>query len=684
MPGNWPADFPEPHPTAHPTGAGSQMSIARPTALIRRAVALPIGLLDRAEASLDALLDAGFLRVDAAVDRRISAVADRTHSISQGLAHSTETFDRALDQQVAKSNSRSAARMSKIRTSANRIGSVALNLEVRTDAKLNRSLHKFDRATQAGTRAAIATMNASVALTHRADNKITRGFDRVDARATNIANRAHSRRIKTANLAVRATARIDQRIETDFLRADARVNAGINHTINAIEATLVRAVAATNAADTRIANAVTRVDARIDHRIDQGVTATVATVNLVNTKALAFERAMDLGITRVDSRIANGKARVVATSVALTNGVNSADQALTSAQARLDSRVDNRIAQVTYVYAQASAFAANRVAATDAKLEASVASFDVRVANGVSTLVAAATGISNFVVDQVEDADTALTNRMARLDARTDELIDLMNGQPGRHANQPRTSLPWAATSLTLVLGTLGAATGSSVVNASVTGELDNTIAIEATAAKDAVTQYLSVRDSFQAAQASRSRTIQTLEQEIAAAQARMAQTSLDGNAVIDIAAKYNGVPYVRGGSTPKGFDCSGYTQYVFRQLGVSLPRVADSQHAWADKISAEDRQPGDFVFWSDRGGVHHVAIYAGDGLIWDSPRPGRRVGKIGIWGNPTYGRVPVEVLNAAAIKEVAEKTQALEEIKAQTPQLEITIDPQNLLPVSD
>ena len=659
------------------------MSIARPTALIRRAVALPIGLLDRVEASLDALVDAGFARVDAAVDRRISAVADRTNSISQGLARSVDSVDRALDQQVTKSQARTNARVAKTKATADRIGSVALNLEARTDAKLNHSLHTFDRATDAGTRAAIATMNASVALTHRADNKITRGFDRVDVRATNVANRAHSRRVKTANLAVRATAQIDQRIETDFLQADARVNAGINHTVNAIESTIARTIAATNATDTRIANAVRRVDARIDSRIEQGVAAAAATVNLVNTKALAFERAMDLGISRIDSRIANGQARAIATTVALTNGVNAADQAITSAYARIDSRVDNRIAQATYAYAQTCAFATNRVASTDAKLEASVASFDARVATGVATLVSAATGISNFIVDHVEDADTALTNRMSRIDTRAEELIDLMNGQPGRHTNQPRTSLPWAATSLTLVLGTLGAATGASVVNATVTGEIDTTVKIEASAAKDAVSQYLSVRDSFQAAQASRSRTIQTLEQEIAAAQARLVNTSLDGAAIIDIADNYGGVPYVRGGSTPKGFDCSGYTSYVFAQLGVDLPRTSQSQKAWADPVSFEDRQVGDLMFWQG-GGVNHVAIYAGDGLMWDSPRPGRRVAKIGIWGNPTYGRVPIEAVNASALADIAAKTAALEEVKAQAPQLEITIDPENLLPASE
>lgn len=660
------------------------MSTARPTALIRRAVALPIGLLDRVEASLDAHLDAGFVRVDAAVDRRISAVADRTTSLSQGLARSAETFDRALDQRVTKLDSRSSVRVAKSKATATRVESAALNLEARTDAKLNRGLHKFDRATDSGVRAAIATMNASVALTHRADNKITRGFDRVDVRVTNQVNRAHSRRVKTANFAIRATARIDQRIETDFSRADARVNAGINHAVNAIETTIARTIATTNATDTRISNAVTRVDARIDRRIEQGVNATAATINLVNTKALAFERAMDLGISRVESRIANGQARAIATTVALTNSVNLADQAITSALARVDSRVDNRIAQATYAYAQAASIATNRVAITDAKLEASVASFDARVTTGVATLVAAATGISNFVVDHVEDADTALTNRMSRIDARVDAFIDLTHGESNGVTNRPTSSLPWAATSLTLVLGTLGAATGASVVNASVTGEIDTTVKIEASAAKDAVAQYLSVRDSFQALQASRSRTIQTLEQEIAAAQARLTSSSLDGAAIIDVADDLGGAPYVRGGTTPKGFDCSGFTSYVFGQLGVDLPRTSAQQAAWADKVSADDRQVGDLMFWGSGNGVHHVGIYAGDGMMWDSPRPGRRVGKISIWGNPWYGRVPVEAINAAAIEEVAEKTAALEEVKAQAPQLEITIDPQNLLPVSE
>ena len=654
------------------------MSIARPTALIRRAAALPMGLLDR----VDARFDAGFSRVDGALDRRITAVADLKLSVSKRISRATDSMDRALDQRVTSFDSRSLARVAKTKATTNRIASIAASLEAKTDAKLSRSLHKFDRATAAGTRAVFATMDASVAFTHRADNKITRGFDRVDVRATNVANRVHSRRLKTANLAIRATTRIDQRIETDFLRADARVNAGIIHAANTAETILDRAVAAANATDIRISNAVTRVDARIDRRIQQGANATTATLNLVNTKALAFERAMDLGISRIDARVANGKARGVAATVALTNGVNATDLALSSTLARFDSRVDYRVAQASYAYVQASTFASNRLATADSKLDVSVTNFDARVASGVATLVAAATGISNFVTDHVDDADAALTKRMSRIDARADALLDLMNGQPGRHASQQRTSLPWAATSLTLVLGTLGAATGASVVNASTTTtEIDTTVQIEATAAKDAVTQYLSVRETFQELQASRSRTIQTLEQEIAAAQQRASQTFIDGDRVIDIANNYGGVPYVRGGTTPKGFDCSGYTQYVFAQMGISLPRVAASQYNWAEKISASDRKPGDLMFWSNGGGIHHVAIYAGDGKMWDSPRPGRRVGKISIWGSPMYGRVPVEALNAPALREIELKSKELDELKANPPQLPITIDEELFLP---
>ncbi len=656
------------------------MSIASPTALIRRAAALPMGLLDR----IDAGLDNGFTRVDRALERRIQAVTDSNASIAHSLASSAQTLDRALDQRLTESDSRSAARTTWTLTKAERIGSFARECEDRVDAKLTRGLHKVDRATEVGIHTAVATVNASIALTHRADNQITRGFNRADLRVTNFANRAHRRQAKTLNLAHRTTLQIDQSIETQFLRADARISAGLNRVVAGLETAGASAVSIASGTDTRLTNAISHLDTQLDRRIAQGATAATSTFNLVNANALAFERAIDFGIARVDSRIASGAARGVAASVAITNGVKNADVKLSGALAGVDARLDHRIAKVANAQTQAASFASSRIDLANSSLENLVTASDGRVTTSAKYIGARASAVSGFVVDRIDNVDTALTTQMSRIDVRADALIDLANGNRSGSKTRSTNSLPWAATSLTLLIGTLGAATGASVVNAnSIPAELDKSVQIEASAAKDAVSQYLSVRDSFQALQASRSRSMQTLEQEIAAAEVRASQASIDGAKVIDIANNYGGVPYVRGGTTPSGFDCSGYTSYVFAQMGITLPRVASAQYNWADKISAKERKPGDLMFWANSAGVHHVAIYAGDGKMWDATRPGRSVAKIDIWGTPSYGRVPIEAINAPALREIKAKTAELEKLKANPPQLPITID-ENLLPTTN
>lgn len=111
---------------------------------------------------------------------------------------------------------------------------------------------------------------------------------------------------------------------------------------------------------------------------------------------------------------------------------------------------------------------------------------------------------------------------------------------------------------------------------------------------------------------------------------------SVSGNAVLEIAARYVGVPYVHGGSSPDGFDCSGFTQYVFAQLGISLPRTSSAQRNVGTAVSAADALPGDLI-WSPG----HVGIYAGDGMQIDAPRPGKTIQFRGIWqSNPTFIRV--------------------------------------------
>lgn len=84
---------------------------------------------------------------------------------------------------------------------------------------------------------------------------------------------------------------------------------------------------------------------------------------------------------------------------------------------------------------------------------------------------------------------------------------------------------------------------------------------------------------------------------------------------IISEAENYRGVPYVFGGNTPKGFDCSGYVHYVFAKKGIILPRSADEQYTVGKTVSKTNLQPGDLVFFETyEKGVSHSGIYIGEG----------------------------------------------------------------------
>ena len=105
---------------------------------------------------------------------------------------------------------------------------------------------------------------------------------------------------------------------------------------------------------------------------------------------------------------------------------------------------------------------------------------------------------------------------------------------------------------------------------------------------------------------------------------------------VLGIAASLAGIYYVYGGDTPAGFDCSGFTQYVFAKLGINLPRTAQDQQQAVTAVS--NPQPGDLVFFGVP--AYHVGIYAGNGMMWDSPHSGAAVALRAVWSSsPTYGR---------------------------------------------
>jgi cell wall-associated NlpC family hydrolase len=112
------------------------------------------------------------------------------------------------------------------------------------------------------------------------------------------------------------------------------------------------------------------------------------------------------------------------------------------------------------------------------------------------------------------------------------------------------------------------------------------------------------------------------------------------GSTIIAIAMRYLGIPYVYGGASPRGFDCSGLTQYVFAQLGVSLARSADGQYRSVPRIPRSQAQPGDLVFYLGGGGAYHVGIYAGGNNMIAAPHTGLRVRVQPIYSaNVAFGR---------------------------------------------
>ena len=105
---------------------------------------------------------------------------------------------------------------------------------------------------------------------------------------------------------------------------------------------------------------------------------------------------------------------------------------------------------------------------------------------------------------------------------------------------------------------------------------------------------------------------------------------------IVNIARTLLGIPYVYGGEDPSGFDCSGFTQYVFGKAGISIPRTASAQQDAATPVS--NPQPGDLVFYGSP--AWHVGIYTGNGMMIDSPREGKSTSERPMFDGVTgYGR---------------------------------------------
>jgi cell wall-associated NlpC family hydrolase len=143
------------------------------------------------------------------------------------------------------------------------------------------------------------------------------------------------------------------------------------------------------------------------------------------------------------------------------------------------------------------------------------------------------------------------------------------------------------------------------------------------------------------------------LQQQLAAQQAAAGQSALSQTVtatpsptiappparyggVVGIAMRYLGTPYVWGGASPGGFDCSGFVMYVFSQIGVSLPHNAAAQYGYGAPVSRDGLQPGDLVFFD---GLGHVGIYVGGGSFIHAPHTGDvvKVSSLSGWYSSTF-----------------------------------------------
>jgi cell wall-associated NlpC family hydrolase len=100
-----------------------------------------------------------------------------------------------------------------------------------------------------------------------------------------------------------------------------------------------------------------------------------------------------------------------------------------------------------------------------------------------------------------------------------------------------------------------------------------------------------------------------------------------EGTTIVRTAKRYLGTRYRKGGSSPAGFDCSGYVMYVYKRNGILLPRTAKSQFFAGRKIARGRVRPGDLLFFkTTRKRYSHVGIYVGEHRFIHSPRTGKRV----------------------------------------------------------
>jgi cell wall-associated NlpC family hydrolase len=220
-----------------------------------------------------------------------------------------------------------------------------------------------------------------------------------------------------------------------------------------------------------------------------------------------------------------------------------------------------------------------------------------------------------FALDQDDPAASEAAAAAAVTDARVDDGQTLAVDAAATGADATRAD--WSATSQ----ATLDAAAAAAAQ------------AVAAQQAEQASAAAAASATSSASSSASSAGTGSTSSRSMAT-EAIASSGSTGQAAVYQAALQYVGTPYVFGGATPAGFDCSGFIMYVYAKFGVSLPHSVGSQGAMGTTISASEARPGDVVVFNDGS---HDGFYAGNGMILDAPKPGGYVSVRPLWTSAVH-----------------------------------------------
>ena len=182
--------------------------------------------------------------------------------------------------------------------------------------------------------------------------------------------------------------------------------------------------------------------------------------------------------------------------------------------------------------------------------------------------------------------------------------------------SEEATSIPAPITPTTVSSGTSGTPTSTKAVSVATQAKTNSSTTTTKQTTTPSSRSSSALTPTPASSQTSTKSSTQTSTQTSTQSTTQTSPQTSKASAIIATAKQYIGVNYVYGGTTPSGFDCSGFVQYVFAKQGVSLPRVSRDQYKLGTAVSFSNLKAGDLVFFSlaKNGTVDHEGIYVGNG----------------------------------------------------------------------